>query len=155
MSSYNGGCESFVLDGDNLRFGLTADLGFSAVDRRENIRRVAEVAKLFAQAGTIVITAFISPYHSDRERARRILEQDGLDVPFVEVYVSTPLEVCEARDPKHLYAKARSGEIQEFTGISAPFEVPQHPDVVIDASRIAPDEAVVTLLDHLMPKVKP
>ena len=152
---YNGGCESFVLDGDNLRFGLTADLGFSAVDRRENIRRVAEVAKLFAQAGTIVITAFISPYHSDRERARRILEQDGLDVPFVEVYVSTPLEVCEARDPKHLYAKARSGEIQEFTGISAPFEVPQHPDVIIDASRIASDEAVVTLLDHLMPKVKP
>ena len=151
---FNIGCHPFVLDGDNLRFGLTADLGFSAVDRRENIRRVSEVARLFAQAGVIVITAFISPYHSDRERARRIVEQDALDLLFVEVYVSTPLEVCEARDPKHLYAKARAGEIQEFTGISAPFEVPQHPDVVIDTSMVSPEEAVVALLDHLVPKVK-
>ena len=117
------GLQSFVLDGDNLRFGLTADLGFSAEDRSENIRRVAEVAKLFAQAGVIVVTAFISPFQTDRARARRIVEQDGGDIPFVEVYVSTPLEVCEARDPKHLYAKARSGEIREFTGVSAPFEV--------------------------------
>ena len=151
---FNVGFHPFVLDGDNLRFGLTADLGFSAVDRSENIRRVAEVARLFAHAGVIVITAFISPYHSDRERARRIVEQDAVDIPFVEVYVSTPLEVCEARDPKHLYAKARAGKVQEFTGISAPFEVPQHPDIIIDASRIAPEEAVVTLLDHLVPKVK-
>ena len=148
------GLQSFVLDGDNLRFGLTADLGFSAEDRSENIRRVAEVAKLFAQAGVIVVTAFISPFQSDRARARRIVEQDGGDIPFVEVYVSTPLEVCEARDPKHLYAKARSGEIREFTGISAPFEVPQQPNVVVDASRIAVEEAVVLLLDHLMPRVK-
>ena len=151
---FNVGWRAFVLDGDNLRFGLTADLGFSAADRGENIRRVAEVARLFAQAGVIVITAFISPYHTDRERARRIVEQDGMDVPFVEVYVSTPLEVCEARDPKHLYAKARSGEIKEFTGVSAPFEIPQHPTVVIDASVTPPEEAVVTLLDHLVPKVK-
>jgi bifunctional enzyme CysN/CysC len=151
---FNMGFHPFVLDGDNLRFGLTADLGFSAADRRENIRRVAEVARLFAHAGVIVIAAVICPYHSDRERARSIVEQDAVGVPFVEVYVSTPLEVCEARDPKHLYAKARAGEIQEFTGISAPFEVPQHPDVIVDASRIAPEEAVVTLLDYLVPKVK-
>ncbi len=151
---FSRGWRSFVLDGDNLRFGLTADLGFSATDRSENIRRVAEVARLFAQAGIVVITAFISPYHSDRERARRIVQQDSGDIPFVEVYVSTPLEVCEARDPKHLYAKARAGEIAEFTGISAPFEIPQHPNVVIDASVVALDEALVILLDHLTPRVK-
>jgi bifunctional enzyme CysN/CysC len=150
---FNAGSRTFVLDGDNLRFGLTADLGFSAADRSENIRRVAEVARLFAQAGVVVITAFISPYHADRERARRIVEQDGAEVPFIEVYVSTPLAVCEARDPKRLYAKARSGEIQEFTGISAPFEIPQHPDVIIDASVVSPAEAIAVLTDHVAPRI--
>ena len=151
---FNLGWRPFVLDGDNLRFGLTADLGFSAADRSENIRRVAEVARLFTQAGIIVITAFISPFHVDRERARRIVEQDSAGTPFVEVFVSTPLEVCEARDPKRLYAKARAGEIQEFTGISAPFETPQHPDVVIDTSVLTPERAVMILLDHLVPRAR-
>jgi len=151
---FNLGWRPFVLDGDNLRFGLTADLGFSAIDRRENIRRVAEVARLFAHAGLVVITAFISPSHADRERARRIVEQDGAGTPFLEVFVSTPLEVCEARDPKHLYAKARAGEIKEFTGISAPFEIPQHPDVAIDTSVISRERAIMILLDYLVPRAR-
>jgi bifunctional enzyme CysN/CysC len=148
------GWQAFVLDGDNVRFGLSADLGFSMVDRGENIRRVAEVAKLFAEAGFIAITAFISPYRSDRLRARQIMQREGLDIPFAEVYLSTPLSVCESRDPKHLYARARAGEIKEFTGISAPFEPPDHAELSIDTSSVSFEEALAVLLEDLTRKVE-
>jgi bifunctional enzyme CysN/CysC len=124
---------AYLLDGDNLRHGLNADLGFSADDRRENIRRVGEVARLFADAGLIALVPVISPYRVDRERVRRIHEAVGLR--FVEVFVDTPLELCEARDPKGLYAKARAGEITGFTGIDDPYEAPQRPDL-----RLTPDD---------------
>jgi bifunctional enzyme CysN/CysC len=121
------GRAAYLLDGDNLRHGLNADLGFSAADRTENIRRVGEVARLFADAGVVALVPVISPYAADRERARSIHEVAGLR--FVEVWVDTPLEVCEARDPKGLYAKARAGEIAGFTGIDDPYEPPDHPDL--------------------------
>jgi len=121
------GRPAYLLDGDNLRHGLNADLGFTAADRSENIRRVGEVARLFADAGVVALVPVISPYRADRDRARSIHEAVG--VPFVEVYVDTPLEVCEARDPKGLYAKARAGEIKGFTGIDDPYEAPLHPDL--------------------------
>lgn len=122
---------SYVLDGDNIRFGLNRDLGFSAADRTENIRRVGEVARLFCDSGLIVLTAFISPYLRDRELVR------SLHTPstFVEVYLNTPLEECERRDEKGLYRKARNGEIEEFTGISAPYEPPVDPELVVDTRR--------------------
>jgi adenylyl-sulfate kinase len=151
---FDRGWQALVLDGDNIRFGLSADLGFSAHDRSENIRRVAEVARLVAEAGMIAITAFISPYRNDRMRARQIMQQQPLEIPFVEAYLSTPLEVCEARDPKHLYARARAGEIKEFTGISAPFERPDQPELVIDTSKVSVEEAVHALLDHLLPRIE-
>ena len=122
---------SYVLDGDNIRFGLNRDLGFSAADRTENIRRVGEVARLFCDSGLIVLTAFISPYLRDRELVR------SLHTPstFLEVYLNTPLEECERRDEKGLYRKARNGEIEEFTGISAPYEPPVDPELVVDTRR--------------------
>jgi bifunctional enzyme CysN/CysC len=126
------GRPAYLLDGDNLRHGLNADLGFTAADRSENIRRVGEVARLFADAGVVALVPVISPYRTDRDRARAIHESAG--VPFVEVFVDTPLEVCEARDPKGLYAKARAGEIKGFTGIDDPYEAPHHPDL-----RLTPD----------------
>jgi bifunctional enzyme CysN/CysC len=121
------GSSAYLLDGDNLRHGLNADLGFSTADRTENIRRVGEVARLFADAGVVALVPVISPYRADRDRARAIHEAVGLR--FVEVFVDTPLELCEARDPKGLYAKARAGEITGFTGIDDPYEAPEHPDV--------------------------
>lgn len=121
---------AYVLDGDNVRHGLNRDLGFAAEDRTENIRRIGEVANLFADAGVITLTAFISPYRADRQLAREVIGSDR----FREVYLTTPLEVCEERDPKGLYKKARAGEIGEFTGISAPYEPPLNPDVIIDTS---------------------
>ena len=121
------GRAAYLLDGDNVRHGLNADLGFSAADRTENIRRIGEVARLFADAGVVALVPVISPYRADRARARTIHEAVGL--PFVEVYVDTPIEVCEARDPKGLYAKARAGEIRGFTGIDDPYEAPEHPDL--------------------------
>lgn len=124
------GVTAYVLDGDNIRFGLNRDLGFSPEDRTENIRRIGEVCRLFQDAGVVVLTAFISPYRADRDRVRS-LHPDG---KFVEVYVDTPLEVCEARDVKGLYAKARAGDIPEFSGISAPYEPPDDPEIVIDTS---------------------
>jgi bifunctional enzyme CysN/CysC len=127
------GRPAYLLDGDNLRHGLNADLGFSAADRSENIRRVGEVARLFADAGVVALVPVISPYRTDRDRARAIHEAAG--VPFVEVFVDTPLEVCEARDPKGLYAKARAGEIKGFTGIDDPYEAPLRPDL-----RLTPDD---------------
>ena len=121
------GRPAYLLDGDNLRHGLNDDLGFSAEDRSENIRRVSEVARLFADAGVVALVPVISPYRADRERAREIHEALGLR--FVEVFVDTPLELCEQRDPKGLYAKARAGEIIGFTGIDDPYEAPDHPDL--------------------------
>jgi bifunctional enzyme CysN/CysC len=127
------GRPAYLLDGDNLRHGLNADLGFTSADRSENIRRVGEVARLFADAGVVALVPVISPYRADRDRARAIHEAVG--VPFVEVFVDTPLEVCEARDPKGLYAKARAGEIKGFTGIDDPYEAPLRPDL-----RLTPDD---------------
>ncbi|MGW0247370.1 adenylyl-sulfate kinase [Nocardia goodfellowii] len=123
------GRPAFLLDGDNLRHGLNADLGFSAEDRVENIRRVGEVARLFAESGAVAVVSLISPYQADRDKARSAHEAAG--IPFVEVFVDTPLELCEARDPKGMYAKARAGEIRGFTGIDAPYERPERPDLVL------------------------
>ena len=128
-----GGRPAYLLDGDNLRHGLNADLGFSAGDRTENIRRVGEVARLFADAGVIALVPVISPYRADRTRARAAHDEVGL--PFVEVFVDTPIEVCEARDPKGLYARARAGELKGFTGIDDPYEAPLTPEL-----RLTPDE---------------
>ena len=136
---------TYVLDGDNIRHGLNGDLGFSPEDRDENIRRIGEVAHLFAQSGMITITSFISPYKKGRDRARQ-LNEDG---EFLEVFVKAPLDVCEERDPKGLYKKARAGIIKEFTGISDPYEEPQNAETVIDTSDLSPDEAAQTVLLHL------
>lgn len=125
------GVAAYVLDGDNIRFGLNRDLGFAPEDRTENIRRIGEVCRLFCDAGMIVLSAFVSPYRADRDQVRE-LHPEG---QFVEVFVDTPLEVCEARDVKGLYAKARAGEIPEFTGISAPYEPPAQAEIIVDTSR--------------------
>jgi bifunctional enzyme CysN/CysC len=145
---FNRGMNAYVLDGDNLRYGLNANLGFSPEDRSENIRRAAEVAKLFADAGFIVITSLISPYRSDRARAREIMTEG--QIPFLEVHIDCPLEVCEQRDPKKLYAKARSGELKEFTGISAPYEAPAKPELTIHTAQQTPSESIATILDFLL-----
>lgn len=134
-----------ILDGDNIRSGINANLGFSADDRRENIRRIAEVGKLFVDTGIITIAAFISPTEEIRQMAEQIIGPDD----FKEIFVSTPLEVCEQRDVKGLYARARRGEIQNFTGISAPFEAPKHPALTLDTSRISLEESVKQLLKLL------
>jgi len=138
---------AYVLDGDNIRHGLNKNLGFSPEDREENIRRLGEVAKLFADAGVLTCTSFISPYRKDRDQARRIHEQAGL--AFVEVFVHAPIEVCEKRDPKGLYQKAREGKIPEFTGISAPYEEPLNPELTLDTARLSPQEAAAIVLDYL------
>ncbi len=142
---FNLGQHVYILDGDNVRHGLCSDLGFSPDDRTENIRRVGEVAKLFADAGVICITAFISPYRADRELVRTIMPAGQ----FVEVFVNAPIEVCEQRDPKGLYAKARSGLIKEFTGISAPYEAPLNPEIEIRTDLLSPAESVNTILQRL------
>jgi len=135
----------YVLDGDNLRHGLNRDLGFSVTERRENIRRTAEMAKLLNDAGLIVIAALISPRRDDRAMAREIIG----DSLFVEIYLSTPLDTCEQRDPKGLYARARCGEIAEFTGISAPYETPLDPDLTFDTSRTEIHASVSLIVEHL------
>lgn len=142
----------YVLDGDNVRHGLNKDLGFSAEDRVENIRRVAEVAKLMADAGFIVITSLISPYRVDRSRARDVILSN--DIEFIEVHVSAPLQVCEKRDPKNLYKRARSGEIKSFTGIDAPYEEPENPEITIHTDRESVKESVGRLLDFLLPRLQ-
>ncbi|MCW8951373.1 MAG: adenylyl-sulfate kinase [Rhodospirillales bacterium] len=134
----------YVLDGDNVRHGLSADLGFSPEDRTENIRRIGEVAALFANAGVLVITAFISPYRSDREMAR-----EAADENFCEVYLSADVEACEARDPKGLYRKARRGDIPDFTGISAPYEAPLSPEVTLNTGDLSVEESLERLLDYV------
>lgn len=141
------GVSSYVLDGDNIRHGLNGDLGFSPEARTENIRRIGEVAKLFADAGTIAITAFISPYREDRDRVRALLDRAE---DFVEIYVEAPLEVCEERDPKGLYKKARAGEIPEFTGISAPYEAPDRPEIVVNTAEADVAACVDRIIDVLM-----
>ena len=138
-----------ILDGDNIRSGINNNLGFSAEDRIENIRRIAEVGKLSVDTGIITIAAFISPNNDMREMAANIIGKDD----FVEVYVSTPIEECERRDVKGLYAKARKGEIKNFTGISAPFEAPLHPALSLDTSRLSLEESVNRLLELILPKV--
>jgi adenylylsulfate kinase len=136
----------YVLDGDNIRHGLNKNLGFSPEDRTENIRRIGEVAKLFADAGVIAMTAFISPYRADRQTARELLEQGE----FIEVFVKVPLDIAEERDPKGLYKKARAGDIKEFTGISAPYEEPENPEIVIDTSQLSLDESADAVIDYLV-----
>ena len=140
-----------ILDGDNIRSGINNNLGFSEEDRVENIRRIAEIGKLFVDTGIITIAAFISPNNDLREMAARIIGPDD----FMEIYVSTPIEECERRDVKGLYAKARRGEIKNFTGISAPFEAPAHPALSLDTSRLSLEESVAQLLQLILPRVLP
>ena len=142
---YGQGRHSFVLDGDNIRLGLNKNLTFSAEDRVENIRRIGEVAKLFAHAGHFTLTAFISPYKADRDRVRALLGPGE----FIEIYVNASLETCEKRDPKGLYKKARAGEIKDFTGIHAPYEAPEHPELVLDADHKTPAELAQDVLGYL------
>ena len=138
---------AYVLDGDNIRHGLNKNLGFSPEDREENIRRIGEVSKLFADAGLLTLTSFISPYRADRDRARQIHEEAGLT--FIEVFVEASVELCEQRDPRGLYAKARTGEIPEFTGISAPYEEPLRPELVLDTGQLSPQQAAAVVLEYL------
>ena len=141
------GCLTYALDGDNVRHGLNKNLGFSPEDREENIRRIGEVAKLFADAGVLAMTAFISPYRADRDKARKLLE----DGKFIEVFVDCPVDVCEERDPKGLYKRAKAGEIREFTGISAPYEVPEKAEIVLNTDKLTIEESaqiVVSLLEQ-------
>lgn len=138
----------YRLDGDNIRFGLNSNLGFSATDRKENIRRISEVAKLMGDIGVITTSAFISPYIDDRQIARQIHEKAG--IPFVEVHVDVPLEVAEQRDPKGLYKKARRGEIKNFTGIDDPYEAPPSPEVKIDTDKLSVNECAESILDYLV-----
>ncbi len=160
----NAGHAAYVLDGDNVRHGLNSDLDFSPEARKENIRRLGEVARLFADAGLITITAFISPYREDRDRARSIIDANvgnaqlsdssaPCSMPhaprFFEVYVNTPLDICESRDPKKLYAKARAGEIQDFTGISAPFEAPKEPEIELLSGEKSVEDCVNQIVDQL------
>ncbi len=140
------GCHTYVFDGDNVRHGLCGDLGFSIEDRTENIRRVGEMAKLFIDAGTIALTAFISPLRSDRRRVRELVEEGD----FIEIYCRCSLEVCEERDVKGLYKKARAGEIANFTGISSPYEEPEQPELVLDTDQHSIDECV----DHVIALLK-
>lgn len=138
-----------ILDGDNIRSGINNNLGFSEEDRVENIRRIAEIGKLFVDTGIITIAAFISPNNDIREMAANIIGKEN----FLEIYVSTPIEECERRDVKGLYAKARRGEIKNFTGISAPFEAPEHPALSIDTSKLTVQESVNKLLELILPKI--
>ena len=135
-----------ILDGDNIRAGINSNLGFSAEDRKENIRRIAEIGKLFVQTGVVTLACFVSPTNDIRRLAREIIGEED----FREVFVSTPLEVCEQRDVKGLYAKARSGEVKAFTGISAPFEAPAHPDLTLDTSQMTLKEEVEAVIELIM-----
>lgn len=141
------GMHSYLLDGDSVRQGLSRDLGFSDSDRAENIRRIGEVAKLMVDAGLIVLVAFISPFRADRRMVRALFEKGE----FIEAYMNAPIEVCEKRDPKGLYAKARKGLVPHFTGISAPYEAPEHPELVLDTSRASVADCVEQVLSALEP----
>ena len=140
------GCRTFVFDGDNVRHGLCSDLGFSSEDRRENIRRIGEMVKLFVEAGMIAMTAFISPYRRDREWVRLLVGKEN----FVEIFCDCSLEICEKRDVKGLYAKARRGEIPEFTGISAPYEVPENPELHLKTDKMSLNDCVDVVVNYLL-----
>ena len=140
----------YLLDGDNIRAGISRDLGFGPDDRHENIRRIAEVARLMNEAGVVAITAFISPYRADRAMAREIVGAER----FIEVHVAAPLEVCERRDPKGLYAKARRGEIPDFTGVSAPYETPESPEMVLETAQASVEQCVLQLFDAVMARTR-
>tara|TARA_Y100000588_G_C13944140_1_gene791374 strand:+ start:250 stop:867 length:618 start_codon:yes stop_codon:yes gene_type:complete len=140
------GLHTYILDGDNVRMGLNKDLGFSPEDRTENIRRITEVAKLFADSGSIVLTAFISPYREDRDKARAIISNED----FIEIFVSADLSVCEARDPKGLYKKARAGEIKGFTGIDAPYEAPLNPELIVETDKHDIEASAQIVVDYLV-----
>ena len=146
VALHNRGYHTFLLDGDNVRHGLCKDLAFSDHDREENIRRVGEVCKLFADAGLIVLSAFISPFNSDRRLVRKLFPAGE----FIEVFMDAPIETCESRDPKGLYQKARSGQIKDFTGIDSPYEVPAHPELRLDTSRMSVDDCVEVLVAYLL-----
>lgn len=148
---FSRGMRTYVFDGDNVRHGLCGDLGFSPSDRRENLRRIGEMAKLFADAGVVGLAAFISPLREDRELVRRIVGSDN----FVEVFVSCPLDVCETRDVKGMYRRARAGEIAEFTGISAPYEAPESPDLVLETGRESIGDSVERMLSLILPRLSP
>jgi adenylylsulfate kinase len=139
------GCRSFALDGDNVRHGLCGDLGFSPQDRQENIRRIGEVAKLFMEAGMIILAAFISPYRADRKRVREMVDHSD----FIEIYCAASINVCETRDVKGMYKKARAGLIPEFTGISSPYEAPEKPEITLDTGLLSLDECVRRVIDEL------
>lgn len=145
---YERAVRTYILDGDNIRHGLNKDLGFSPEDRTENIRRIGEVAKLFVDAGIIVMTAFISPYIDDRMTARKLVEENE----FIEVFLKCSIDVCEQRDPKGLYKKARAGLISEFTGISAPYEEPKNPEIILETDKISIQESVKEVVDYLIEK---
>ncbi|MCE2449458.1 MAG: adenylyl-sulfate kinase [Candidatus Latescibacteria bacterium] len=144
---------AYVLDGDNIRFGLNKNLGFSADDRAENIRRIGEVGKLFVDGGFLTLASFVSPYRADRDGVRALMAEGD----FVEIFVNTPIELCEERDPKGLYKKARAGEIPNFTGVSDPYEEPEKPELVIKTNTATPSEAAVQVIDLLekMGKIQP
>ena len=143
---YDMGLQTYVLDGDNVRMGLNKDLGFSHKDRTENIRRITEIANLFADSGSIVLTAFISPYREDRDKAREIISTDD----FIEIFVSADLSVCELRDTKGLYKKARAGEIKGFTGIDAPYEVPLNPELIVETDKNDIETCAQIVVDYLV-----
>jgi len=143
------GIKTYTLDGDNVRKGLNKDLSFSPLDRAENIRRIAEVSNLMIDAGIVVLAAFVSPYKKDRENIKSIVK----DTNFVEVYVNTSIQECERRDVKGLYKKARAGEIKNFTGISAPYEAPVHPDVEVNTEDLSIDESVKKIIKYITPKL--
>lgn len=144
------GIKTYILDGDNIRKGINNDLSFSPEDRTENIRRIAETANLMVDAGLVVLAAFVSPYKKDRENIKSIVK----DVNFVEIYVNTSLEECEKRDVKGLYKKARAGEIKNMTGISAPYEAPEDPDVEINTEHVSVEQAVKQIIEYITPKLK-
>ena len=144
------GFTTYILDGDNIRTGLNKDLGFSDADRKENIRRIGEVSKLFIDAGVIVLTAFISPFRDDRQMVRAMVEK----FEFIEIYINCPLEVCEERDPKGLYKKVRAGEIKDFTGISSEFEVPDRPEIEIQSDKISASDAAEKIVKHILKKLE-
>ena len=141
------GHRAYRLDGDNIRHGLNSDLGFSAADRAENIRRISEVARLFADSGCVALTAFISPYVADRDRCRALHQRDGL--PFLEVFLDTSLAVCEMRDPKGMYKKARAGQLKGFTGVDDPYEPPPHPELVLNTGILDVTTCIEACLDLL------
>ena len=143
------GFKTYLLDGDNIRSGLNKDLTFTDDARIENIRRISEVCKLFLDAGVVLLSAFISPFQADREQVKSIVGEEN----YIEVFVDTPLEVCEQRDVKGLYKKARAGEVKNFTGISSPYESPTHPDVVIATDRMSVEESVAVLVKAIVPRI--